>query len=56
MVSKPGKPSGMYYKTHYSSDSRKKIITDVLTTYADRSDVEDLIEVYNRVENRLEKL
>lgn len=56
MVNKPGKPSSLYYKTHYCSDSKKRIITDVLTTYADRGDTEDLLEVYTRAENRLKKL
>jgi transposase len=53
---KPGKPGGLYYSTHYSSDSKKRIITDVLTTYADRVDSSVLMEVYQRAENRLEKL
>ena len=56
MVNKPGKPSGLYYKTHYCSDSKSRIITDVLTTYADRGDTEDLLEVYLRAEKRLKKL
>lgn len=56
MASKPGKPSGLYYSTHYSSDSKKRIITDVLTTYADRRDSVVLSEVYSRAEKRLNKL
>ena len=32
MASKPGKPNRLYYSTHYSADSRNRIITDVLTT------------------------
>jgi len=55
MVSKPGKPSGLYYSTHYSADSKTRIITDVLTTYADRRDSEVLLEVYDRAEKRLDK-
>jgi len=53
MASKPGKPSGLYYSTHYSADSRNRIITDVLTTYADTVDSKALLEVYDRAENRL---
>jgi len=56
MASKPGKVSGLYYSTHYSADSKKKIITDVLTTYADRGDSLVLLEVYERAEKRLNKL
>lgn len=56
MATKPGKPSGLYYSTHYSADSKKKIITDVLTTIADRRDSLVLLEVYERAEKRLNKL
>ena len=56
MAAKPGKLSGLYYSTHYSADSKKKIITDVLTTYADRRDSVVLLEVYQRAEKRLNKL
>jgi len=56
MSAKPGKPSELYYSTHYSADSKKKIITDVLTTYADRGDSEVLLEVYQRAEKRINKL
>lgn len=56
MLSKPGKPSDLYYTTHYSADSKKKIITDVLTTFADRGDSPVLIEVYERAEKRLNEL
>lgn len=56
MAAKPGKPSDLYYITHYSADSKKKIITDVLTTYADRRDSEVLLEVYERAEKRINKI
>lgn len=56
MASKPGKLSGLYYSTHYSADSKKKVITDVYTTYADRRDSEVLLEVYERAEKRLGEL
>jgi transposase len=56
MAAKPGKISGLYYSTHYSADSKKKIITDVLTTYADRADSLVLLEAYQRAEERLNKL
>jgi transposase len=56
MARKPGKPSAMYYSTHYSVDSKNKIIIDVLTTYADIKDSRALIDVFNRTENRLNDL
>ncbi|MBU1976698.1 MAG: IS1182 family transposase [Nanoarchaeota archaeon] len=56
MATKPGKPSAMYYSTHYSVDSKNKIITDVLTSYADRGDNMVLLEVIERTENRLNNL
>lgn len=56
IVTKPGKPSGLYYSTHYSADSKNKIITDVLTTYADIRDSQVLLEVYVRAEQRLTRL
>ncbi len=56
ITSKPGKPTGLYYSTHYSADSKHRIITDVLTTYADRRDSKVLFEVYQRAERRLEQL
>jgi transposase len=56
IASKPGKLSGLYYSTHYSADSKKKVITDVYTTYADRRDSVVLPEVYERVEKRLSQL
>lgn len=56
MANKPGKPSDLYYRTHYSADSKKKIITEVLTTFADRGDSLALVEVYERAEKRLNSL
>lgn len=56
ITSKPGKVTGLYYSTHYISDSKARIITDVLTTYADRRDSKVLIEVFERAEKRLKKL
>ena len=53
MASKGNKPSNMYYSTHYGVDSRKKVITDVLTTHADIEDSTSLPEVIKRVEKRL---
>ncbi len=46
ITSKPGKPTGLYYSTHYSADSKNRIITDVLTTYADRRDSKVLFLKY----------
>ena len=56
MATKPGKPSAMYYSTHYSVDSKNKIITDVLTSHADKKDHMVLLEVIDRTENRLNDL
>jgi transposase len=56
ITSKPGKATGLYYSTHYSADSKNRIITDVLTTYADRRDSKVFMEVYERVEKRLKQL
>lgn len=56
LATKPGKPSEMYYSTHYGVDSLYNIVTDVLTTHADRRDSLVLIEVYQRAEKRLNTL
>jgi transposase len=53
---KPGTPTGLYYATHYSADSKDRIITDVLTTYADRRDSKVFMEVFDRAEKRLKQL
>ena len=53
---KPGTPTGLYYTTHYSADSKNRIITDVLTTYADRRDSKVFMEVFDRAEKRLKQL
>lgn len=53
---KGGKPLGLYYSTHYCADSKNRIITDVLTTYADRRDSGVLLELYVRAKERLERL
>lgn len=56
ITSKPGKLTGLYYSTHYIADSKARIITDVLTTYADRRDSKVLIEVFERAKKRLKQL
>lgn len=53
IAKKPGKPTDLYYTTHYSVDSKNKIITDVLTTHADISDSKALMEVVNNTTERL---
>lgn len=53
---KKGTPLGLYYSTHYCADSKNRVITDVLTTYADRRDSGVLLEVFYRAEQRLEQL
>lgn len=50
---KPGKPTNLYYSTHYSVDSKGRIITDVYTTTADKTDAEILLKVVHRAEERL---
>jgi transposase len=52
---KPGKLTNLYYTTHYSVDSKAKIITDVLSTHSDQSDSDTLLEIVNRAEERLNK-
>jgi transposase len=52
---KPGKLTNLYYMTHYSIDSKAKIITDVLSTHADKSDSDTLLEIVKRTEKRLNK-
>lgn len=50
---KPGKLTKLYYTTHYSTDSRANIITDVLTTHSDQSDAQMLETIVKRSEDRL---
>ena len=52
---KPGKLTNLYYTTHYSVDSKERIITDVLTTHSDQSDSDALLEIVDRTEERLNK-
>jgi transposase len=56
VATKPGTPVGLYYLTHYASDSKFRVITDVLTIYADIKDSRELINVYERSAERLNKL
>jgi hypothetical protein len=53
---KPGKPTNLYYSTHYSVDRKGRIITDVYTSTADKNDSDILLGVVNRVEKRLKEL
>lgn len=55
IAKKPGKKTDLYYSTHYSVDSKTKVITDVLTTHADIADSDTMIEVVDRASERLEK-
>ncbi len=50
---KPGKLVNLYYLVHYSVDRKARIITDVLSSYADKSDGSSLLEIVDRVEKRL---
>ncbi len=52
---KPGKLTDLYYSTHYSVDSSNSIITNVLTTTADKGDCEVLIEITERIIRRLKE-
>jgi transposase len=56
VATKPGTPKGLYYLTHYASDNKHRVITDVLTTYADIKDSRELMNVYERSAKRLNKL
>jgi transposase len=56
VASKPNAKTDLYYSTHYVVDSKGKIITDVLTVHADRSDSEILLESLERAGQRLEPL
>lgn len=56
ITKKPGKPTNLYYTTHYSADSKNRIITDVLTTYSDRGDSKVFIEIFKRAEKRIKQL
>jgi transposase len=53
IAKKPGKPRALYYKTHCTVDEKIRIITDVLTTYANRHDSTDLLECVQRSKERL---
>jgi len=55
IAKKPGKPRDLYYKTHFTVDEKHRIITDVLTTYANRHDSTDLLECVERSKNRIEE-
>ena len=46
---KPGKLTDLYYSTHYGVDSANSIITEVLTTTADKGDSDLLIEMIRRL-------
>lgn len=53
--SKPGKPTDLYYKTQYCADTKTRIITDVLVSFADRDDKYNLIESIDRAQERLKE-
>lgn len=50
---KPGKLTNLYYTTHYSTDSKANIITEVQTAHSDKSDAEMLETIVKRSEDRL---
>ena len=54
IAKKPGKKTDLYYTTHYSVDSKSKVITDVLTTHSDIADSDTMMEVVERAAERLE--
>lgn len=56
IAKKPGKPTNLYYAVHYSVDKKARIITDVLSTYADTGDSDNLLDIVKRAESRLRKL
>ncbi len=53
IASKPGKPTDLYYKTQYCADTKNRIITDVLVSFADRDDKHNLIESIDRAQEKL---
>lgn len=53
---KPRKLTDLYFSTHYSTDSANSIITDVLSTTADKGDDDLLVEIANRILCNLEEL
>lgn len=53
IVYKKGNKTDLYYKTHYSVDSKKKIITNVMTTFADILDSESILQIVNRTSEQL---
>jgi transposase len=53
--SKGGKPTDLYYKTQYCADTKERIITDVLVSFANRDDKYNLIESIDRAQKRLNK-
>jgi len=53
---KPGKPVEMYYTTQYCADTKNRIIVDVLVHHSDIRDVNALIDVVDRADERLTKL
>jgi transposase len=54
IAKKPGKKTDLYYTTHYSVDSKNKVITDVVTTHSDITDSDTMMEVVDRATERLE--
>jgi len=56
IAKKPGKVVNLYYSVHYAVDSKARIITDVLSSKADQSDSNTLIEIVDRTEKRLNAL
>lgn len=52
---KKGTPTDLYYKTHCVVDEKQRVITDILTTHADRNDYKDLVVCVNRSRYKLEK-
>ncbi len=53
VAQKKGTPTNLYYKTHCVVDEKQRIITDILTTHADRNDYKDLVKCVDRSRKRL---
>jgi len=55
ITKKAGTPTGLYYKTQYTADAKKGVITDVMTVYGNKADQQTLIESLKRSNRRLER-
>jgi transposase len=55
IVKKGRNRTDLYYKTHYSVDSKSNVITDVSSVYADTGDSKSIIDIIEKASKRLRK-